>query len=136
MRVRHREGAKFVNAVMKRVGAENPTDLSKIMGPPWTERDQQRRLYKWASGENAPDFLGTLSLLHAAGLFSMQELYEGAAVEPRQAPDEPPDDIAAVVAAVSKEMRSGFQKIDRRLQGLELQRTAEEDRSPPKAREA
>lgn len=57
----------FMANIMRRVGAENPTDLSKIMGVPWTERDQQRRLYKWAAGEQSPNFIGTISLLFAAG---------------------------------------------------------------------
>jgi hypothetical protein len=43
MRVNDRFVIRFMGAVMNRAGAQNPTDLSKLMGHPWTERDQQRR---------------------------------------------------------------------------------------------
>lgn len=64
------EGAAFLDLVMKKVGADNPTDLSKMLGEPWTSRDQQRRLYKWAGGESAPNFQGTIALLRLAGMLN------------------------------------------------------------------
>lgn len=66
--MKHPEAAAFVRDVMKRVGAKNATELSKTLGPPWTERDQQRKIYKWVAGEVAPNFEGTLALLEVAGM--------------------------------------------------------------------
>lgn len=64
------DGRQFVQAVMRKVGAANPTELSKMLGDPWTDRDQQRKLYKWAAGETQPNFAGTMALLSLAGMLT------------------------------------------------------------------
>jgi hypothetical protein len=62
------EGARFVREVMRLVGAPRPADLVRMLGGRWLERDQQRKVYKWHSGESAPNFDGTVALLSLAGL--------------------------------------------------------------------
>lgn len=61
------EVGRFMRAVMARVGAKNPTDLSKALGGEWTQRDPQRKLYKWWRGEAAPNFESTITLIRLAG---------------------------------------------------------------------
>lgn len=59
-----------MRAVMAQVGAKNPTDLSKALGGEWTQRDQQRKLYKWWRGQSAPNFESTVALIRVAGWLS------------------------------------------------------------------
>ncbi len=67
------QAAAFVRDVMARVGVKNPTELSKFLGPPWTSRDQQRKLYKWHEGSAHPNGPSTIALIRAAGLLREDE---------------------------------------------------------------
>lgn len=62
--MKHPEAAALVARAQRATGSENPTELSKKMG--WNDADQRRKLYKWAAGEAAPNFYGTLTLLRLA----------------------------------------------------------------------
>lgn len=83
--MRHPEVAEFVREVMERVDAKNPTELSRLMGPPWTDRDQQRKIYKWAAGETAPNYDGTIALLRLGGM--LDEGADGITPVPRPRSD-------------------------------------------------
>lgn len=132
--VKSPEGKAFVADIMRRVGAEKPRDLSRMLG--WESSDRETRLFAWARGASAPNHEGTLALLRLAGMLREEGLPEGAVTSSQPARLANPDDIARVVAEISKEMRAGFRKIDRRLQGLEQQRTAGDDPPLPKVAEA
>lgn len=119
--VRSPEGKAFVAETMRIVGAKTPRELSRKLG--YFGTDREGRLYAWARGESAPNHEGTIDMLRISGrLRETPELGEVG-----RAPGSAPirqGDIGEVVAALSKEMRAGFRKIDRRLQGLEQPHTA------------
>ena len=51
---------------MEATGAENARQLAQAIG--FTGIDDDRRVRRWITGENTPDFAGTMALLSAAGL--------------------------------------------------------------------
>lgn len=116
--VKSAEGAEFVRDVMRRVGADNPTELAEKLGVPWTHRDQVRKLYKWHRGESAPNFGGTLALLHLAGMLS--EELGGAGVAHRSS-DPLADRLAALeetgadTTLALKALTAGIRRLERRL---------------------
>lgn len=80
---------------MARVGATNPTELSRKLGPPWTDRDQQRKLYKWHEGSQHPNGPATIALIRAAGLLREDEAAAALPTRPN-----PADRLAALEAKI------------------------------------
>lgn len=111
--MKHPEAAKLMTHVMAHVHAENPTALSKALGGGWTDRDQQRKLYKWWRGEQAPNFEATITLLRAGGLLREDA---GEAVLPLA--EHPPEDrLRSLEAKVDRQTRA----TTKALRGLEAQ---------------
>ena len=131
VRVKAPHAVEFVHDVMRRLECTTVRDLAKRLG--WTG-DDERKLYKWEAGEQAPNMLSTIELLNAAGLL-LEEPLAGSrsAKRGRAAAQGGTEEAAAVIA---KEMKSGFAKLDRRLRALEQQRTGEAPRSQPRAAQA
>jgi hypothetical protein len=125
--VKNPAAAEFVRDVMDRLDARNPTELSEKLGKPWTERDQQRKLYKWFNGEQGPTLQSTLALLGAAGM--LRE--DGDAVPIARPHDPVADRLARLEAAVDVQGKSmttslraltaGIRKLERRLEAEALQ---------------
>lgn len=122
------EGAAFLAMVMTRVGASNPTELSSLLGGEWERRDQLRKLYKWAAGESAPNFQGTIALLKLA-----QMLTEEAAA-PGVFPVSPstPDRLGALEAKLDRQGRAS----GKALKGIEAQLSYIRALLEPRGREA
>ena len=124
------EAAAFIRDVMSRVGATNPSDLSKILGPPWTDRDQQRKLYKWRDGSQHPNGPSTIALIRAAGL--LRE--DGAAVPAPSRPDPVGDRLAALETrmgelAAAADVQKGFEALQAAIDRLARSRTRGDGRT-------
>jgi hypothetical protein len=127
-RVKAPHARDFVHDVMRRLECRTVRDLAKKLG--WTG-DEERKLYKWEAGEQAPNMRSTIALLSAAGLLLEEPL--ATSLPGAAAPADFQGGLEEAGAAIVKELRSGFRKIDRRLQALEQQRNDEAPRSQPRA---
>lgn len=95
---KHPDVVAFIATVMRRTETRSPSELRAFLGEPWTtNRDQERKLYKWHRGETAPSFYSTLELLKAAGM--LNESAEAAQVRAR-----PP--AGSLAAATERRLRS------------------------------
>lgn len=108
--MKHPAVAELVRHVMTHVGADNPTELSKLLGGEWTGRDQQRKLYKWHAGQQAPNFAATIVLLRAGGL--LREDAEVAAVrQDLVASRDPLATLAEVVAEIGETQKEILRRL-------------------------
>lgn len=122
-----RYAREFIGRLLEVNGMEKVSDLSRAMN---LSRDEERKLYKWARAETAPNMLATIRLLRFAGVLDREPL-EGQLAESPGLPGHPTD-IAAVAAGLVAEIRDllveQFADLDERLTRLE------EAPAPPRAR--
>lgn len=127
------EAHAFVHECMAELGVRTPRELARALGV--DQRDEERKINRWVSGDSAPDFSGTMFLLRATGRLKQTgspalEVTDAAS----SAPD--PQSVGVGLAALTREVRSGFEKIGKRLDRLEQRQPGEDPQAQPKKQRA
>lgn len=116
----------FVLEIMETLGVSKPRELARLLGV--AETDEERKVARWVSGANAPDFHGTMMLLRAAGRIRESEEQSELAASAASAVDP----LRALAEAVN-ELVEANRDLHARLRAVEQQLRAGVA-SPPQAR--
>lgn len=128
---KHPAVVAFIETLMVRTGTTTPAELRAHLGEPWTtNRDQERKLYKWHRGETAPNFYSTLELLRAAGMLSEQG--EAVAASSSRRADQARSRLEELEATLARQGRA----TSKALAGIEGQLGDIRDLLAPPGREA